>query len=450
MPARQGAEAGRLFLVSGLLCLVTGMFFGSVSGIQYLLPDFLSEYLPFNKSRPLHVTLVLSWIFQGAAGGVYQYLPRVLGHSLHSPQMARWHWYFFVGTGAAILLHFLAGSFGGREYMEYPVWLSVPVIFSWSLLVINYFKTLSGSWREYPIYLWMWGTGIIAFLISYAESYAWLIPSVRENTVRDLTLQWKANGTMVGAWNQLVYGTTFYLMEQISGEKAVTRSRITFFFYFLGLINLMFNWGHHTYIIPASPWVRHVAYIISMTELLILGSIIWNWKKSVSQARKHLHLMPYRLIVASDLWIFLNLVLALLISVPAINFYTHGTHVTVAHAMGATIGINTMILIASAYWWLFEKDPLPGNHRNLFKWGFILSNLFLFMFWISMLGMGVVKAMTDGHPFGIADYSEYLERTAGWFRVFTLSGIALFGALVLLTLPLFSRLLGRSAPTAAT
>ena len=43
----------------------------------------------------------------------------------------------------------------------------------------------------------------------------------------------------------------------------------------------------------------------------------------------------------------LNLVLSISISIPAINFYTHGTHITVAHAMGSTIGINTLLLLAS-------------------------------------------------------------------------------------------------------
>jgi nitric oxide reductase subunit B len=437
---KAASAAARWFLLTGLVSLVAGMFFGSLGGIQYLLPDFLQEYLPFSKARPLHVTLVLSWIFQGAVGGIYQYLPRALGKALYSDRMARWHWYLFMGTGAAILIAYFTGTFGGREYLEYPAWLSLPVILSWSLLIINYFKTLSGNWREYPIYLWMWGTGVIAFMVTYLESYMWLLPGVRENTIRDITLQWKANGAMVGAWNQLVYGTAFYLMERISGDMKVTRSRTTFFFYFLGLTNLMFNWGHHTYIIPASSWIRHVAYIISMTELLILGSIIWNWKKTVSQARKNFHLVPFRLIAASDFWIFLNLVLALLISVPAINFYTHGTHITVAHAMGATIGINTLILIASAYAWVFDRAELTPAEDRMFRWAFWLTNLFLFIFWVSMLGSGVLKSMSAGHPFGIDDYAGYLEKTTGWFRLFTLSGIALFVCICLLTIPLFRRL----------
>ena len=82
-----------------------------------------------------------------------------------------------------------------------------------------------------------------------------------------------------------------------------------------------------------------------MTELFILGKIIWDWRASLSGYQKFRFRRPYRFLFAADIWVFINLVLALVISVPAFNLFTHGTHVIVAHTMGATIGINTMILL---------------------------------------------------------------------------------------------------------
>jgi len=46
---------------------------------------------------------------------------------------------------------------------------------------------------------------------------------------------------------------------------------------------------------------------------------------------------------------FLSLSLAIAMSVPAINVYTHGTHFTVAHTMGTTIGINSFLLLAFVF-----------------------------------------------------------------------------------------------------
>ena len=214
---------------------------------------------------------------------------------------------------------------------------------SWIPFTINFFFTLKPNYKTAPVYIWMWSTGIIFFFITMSESYLWLFDFFHTNIVRDVTVQWKALGSMVGSWNMLIYGTGMYVMEQTSGNSKPSRSPIAFFFYFLGLTNLMFNWGHHTYIVPAAPWIRNVAYFISMTELLILANIIWQWRKTMNEARKNYHRMPFRLLSYADAWILLNLTLAIIISVPAWNYYTHGTHITVAHAMSATIGINTML-----------------------------------------------------------------------------------------------------------
>lgn len=429
------SKAGTLFLVSGIISLLAGMLYGVLGSVQYLLPDFLAETIPFYKARPLHVSLVIAWIFQGAAGSIYSYAPASVKRPLFSETLARVHWILFVVTGLGIIASYTFGHFGGREYLEYPVWFAIPIILSWCLIIVNYFKTVGGSLSKYPVYIWMWGTGIIAFLVTYFEAYLWLFNSVQSNTVRDITIQWKANGAMVGAWNQMVYGTAFYLMERISGNKKASYSRITFFFYFLGLTNLLFNWGHHTYIVPSAPWIKNIAYIISMTELLILGNIIWNWRKTLTDAQRHYHVVPYRLLLASDFWIFVNLALAILISIPAVNFYTHGTHITVAHAMGATIGINTLILLASAYFLviaIYQKSVTS----KLFNVGYWLTNISLLVFWISLLGAGVVKSLQAKHPFSIDPYEKYLEQSLIWFRTFSYSGFALLIGLSILSVPL--------------
>lgn len=443
-PSRNGesfiphsSKAGSLFLLTGLICLVLGMFLGLLGSVQYLVPDFLIESLPFYKTRPLHVTLVIAWIFQGAAGSIYSYTSTAIGKKLYSEKLARLHWVLFIITGFAIITAYISGSFGGREYLEYPVWLAVPVSLSWCLIIFNYFLTIRGG-STYPVYVWMWGTGLIAFLITYTESYFWLFSSVQNNTIRDITIQWKANGAMVGAWNQMVYGTAFYLMEKISGNDKTARSRLTFFFYFLGLTNLLFNWGHHTYIVPSAPWIKNVAYIISMTELLILGNIIWNWKKSVADSQRHFHIVPYRLLLASDIWIFINLSLAILISIPALNFFTHGTHITVAHAMGATIGINTLILLASIHYLVpgDQQNISKFKNRTLFNIGFWLTNISLLIFWISLLGAGIIKSLQEKYPFSIDPYERYLEKSLNWFRVFSFSGLLLTVGIFILSAPL--------------
>ncbi|MCX6290146.1 MAG: cbb3-type cytochrome c oxidase subunit I [Bacteroidetes bacterium] len=423
------------FLRLALIMLVAGIFFGVIGGIQYVFPVWLKNILPFTNIRPLHVTLVISWIFTAATAGIYYYLPRITGEPLFSMKMARLHLVLLVITTCMIIGCYFMGRFGGREYLEFPPWLAVPMILYWILFMINYFRTIRRKFFRVPIYLWMWSTGLIFFLLTFAEAYLWMIPWFRDNIVRDITVQWKAMGAMVGSWNMMVYGTGFYVMEKISGDDKVTRSPFTFFFYFLGLTNLMFNWGHHTYIVPASGWIKSVSYIISMTELLILGNIIYFWSHTLSKARKNFHIVPYRFLSAADAWIFLNLCLAIIISVPEINYFTHGTHITVAHAMGATIGINTMILLASMYFIAEQESPVFVSAN--FRWiraGFWITNISLLLFWIALIGAGIVKALDKNHD---TLFQQMMSRLAPWFGFFSSSGLVVFAGIVIVVVPLF-------------
>ncbi|MBL0103071.1 MAG: cbb3-type cytochrome c oxidase subunit I [Bacteroidetes bacterium] len=404
--------------------------FGNIGGFQYVIPDFLKTSLSFQKTRPLHVTLVITWIFNGAVGGIYYYLPQVSGRKLYSEFLARVHFFLFIATGLIIIPCYFMGIFGGKEYLEFPPWIAILMLISWLLFLFNFFMTIPKNFSQWKIYNWMWATGIIFFLITFGEAYLWTLPFFNNNVVRDTTVQWKAMGSMAGSWNMLIYGTAFFVMEKISGTDKTTTAKRTFFFYFLGLTNLMFNWGHHTYIVPASGWIRNVAYAISMTELLILGSIIYSWRRTVKDMKDYYQNIPARFLSAADVWVFLNLILAIIMSVPAINFYTHGTHITVAHAMGATIGINTMILLASIFYIVSKEFPaLIQVHLRKIKIGFWVLNISLFFFWISLIGMGIVKA---GGEIADKDFSTILQILEPWFFYFSIAGVGVFIGVLLL------------------
>ena len=428
-------KLGSLFIVLGLSSLLLGLFFGSIGGLQYILPPFLKEQLSFQKTRPLHVYLVINFIFSTAAGCIYYFLPAASGKKLYSLKLGIIQFSIQVFILLIIVSFFFAGKFSGREYLEFPPWISLIILGSWILFMINFFKTIPLSFNHVPVYIWSWSTGLIFYFITMTEAHLWLLPYFNNNIVRDLTVQWKALGSMVGSWNMLVYGTSMFVMESISGDKKINQSKTAFFFYFLGLTNLMFNWGHHTYIVPSSPIVKEVSFIISMTELLILGKIIYNFRKSYIEAKLKFHHLPFRLLSFSDGWIFLNLLLAITISIPAINLYTHGTHITVAHAMGATIGINTMLLLGSVFFILDElNESLMEKLKKYFGFSIVLLNISLIIFWISLIGSGIAKSVDMQQKNFFAVIMDHLQP---YFRVFTFSGIAVMLALFLTIIPIF-------------
>ncbi len=143
-------KTGLLFILMGMISLWAGLIFGSIGAFQFVYPE-LFEFLPFFKSRPLHVSLVVAWIFLTAVGGVYYYLPKYSGVALYSDRLPKWHLGIFLATGLAVLGSYLLGKFGGREYWEFPPVLAIPILFSWVLLGINYVKTVFKV-KNWPVY----------------------------------------------------------------------------------------------------------------------------------------------------------------------------------------------------------------------------------------------------------------------------------------------------------
>lgn len=438
-------RAAKAFLVLALSYLLFGLLLGVIGGFQYLLPPFLKSQLSFQQTRPLHVYLVITWIFTAAQAGIYYYLPRVAHRRVYWQQGIWWHLVVQLSVSLFIVGSFFLGRFGGREYLEFPPWLGAFILLSWVPFTINFFFTLRPNYKTAPVYIWSWSTGIIFFFITLSESYLWLFDFFNNNIVRDVTVQWKALGSMVGSWNMLVYGTGMYVMEQTSGNNKLARSPLAFFFYFLGLTNLMFNWGHHTYIVPAAPWVKTVAYVISMTELLILAHLIMQWRKMMSNAKRNYHLLPYRLLSYADGWILLNLSLAIVISVPAWNYFTHGTHITVAHAMGATIGINTLLLFASVFYIIKNESPeMPEKQKKIIGKGVIITNIALLVFWISLLGSGLVKISSKLNN---EAFATLMQKSKPWFQVFAYSGIVVLIGFLILIYSAIRLLSGRKSNT---
>jgi nitric oxide reductase subunit B len=416
---------GLRFMRLGMLALAGGMLFGVIGGFQFLFPEFLQELL-FTKTRPLHVSLVVSSIFLISIGGIYFYLPRQCNLPLFSSKSVDLHYWVFLLTGLAIIVCYLSGRFGGREYFEFPPILSLPIFLTWLLFGINYFNTARQDKEPWPVYYWMWGTGIVFFFITYAESHLYLIPYFRETMVREIMVQWKSYGALTGSWNMLVYGTGLYLATKISGCDKYARSKMAFGLYFLGLFNLMFGWAHHTYLVPSDPWIRTFAYLVSMTELYIFGKIIWDWRSSLTDWQKNRHCNAYRFLIAADIWIFINLALALIISIPALNLFTHGTHITVAHAMGSTIGINMMILLASVFYVIREELPneIHAKCSKQLRTGFWLSNVSLAIFFVALLLAGIGKGTYDGSSF-----QEMMLGIRPFLVTFTISGVTLMAGL---------------------
>ncbi|HMQ75949.1 MAG TPA: cbb3-type cytochrome c oxidase subunit I [Flavobacteriales bacterium] len=421
--------------------LIAALLLGVLAGLAFVVPE-LADVLPFVRLRPLHTTTALFWIVTGALAVMLIARSEVVGAT---PDRRLLCGFLILWAGALLsaLLSYVLGRFGGREYWEFPPWLALPIGLAWLLVLVDHLRALRGHGHGAPIHLWMWTTGAVFFLFTFIEQNLWLLPSVRTSYLRDLIVQWKSNGSMVGAWNQLIYGTSLYLAVRVSGNEALARSGKAHAFWFLGLANLMFNWGHHLYNAPTAGWVRHAAYAISMAEWLILFDILRGLRRS--QAGPTGTTFSQRCLRAAERWVLLNLMLALLMSVPAINRYTHGTHITVAHAMGATIGINTFILLGCIAYWSGFEGARAGRWPRA---GLRIAVIALHVLWSALIVAGLLKGWRSV-GLGMTDHAEVMRPVMSVLVVFVLAGAAVAGGLMLVVIPLMRQVViaGQEAPT---
>lgn len=372
------------FLQFALILLIATLLFGALSAFAFIFPETFNKGLPFYQLRPFHVSSALFWILTASCGCILLFKNEIFPNA---PINKRREQVFMVIWASGILIAFCCYAFkkfGGREYWVFPPVLNVVFLAGWLVFISAYFSALFRSKGRMPLYVWMWATGIVFFLITFIEQNLWLIPWFRSSFLKEITIQWKANGAMVGAWNQMIYGTALFLMVKISGNKTIAESKKAYFFYFLGLTNLMFNWGHHIYNVPNSSWIRNVSYFISMTELLIFVNIIMNFRSNLDEQKRLTHIMPYRFLAASEYWAITNLIIALFMSIPVVNRYTHGTHITVAHAMVATIGINTMILLGSIGY-ILNMDESSAKSKSVLNKAYRHMQISLGFFGLSLI-----------------------------------------------------------------
>jgi len=413
---------GKTFLVTALFILLLALTFGLLSAYNYLNPQFLKDYPGFVSLRPMHVSSVVFWIILGATGCVYCGLSEIV-KSDQNNNSVKIQWWLWIIAIIGVFYSYFTHDFGGREYWEFnPVW-ALPIVLAWIIFIYNFVKS-ARKLTKWPVYIWMWLTGTIFFMFTFLENYLWLIPYFRSHVITDMTVQWKVNGSLVGSWNQLLYGTSFYLMDRIEKKSNVGQSKLAFTMFFLGLFNLMFNWSHHIYTLPTEHYIRYIGYAVSMTEWIFFIRIIAMWKKSVDEIPKNYSYYSYRFLLASEIWVFLNLGQAILMSIPAINIFTHGTHITVAHSMGTTIGINSMILFAACFEFFQIRNYESQTKAKYFNEIFWTIQISLFAFWASLLGSGIIRGQWQMSQNRIP-FSEMITSLHPFFIALFVSGIVL-------------------------
>jgi nitric oxide reductase subunit B len=399
-----GRRVARGYLGMAGALLLAALVVGLLVGLHYtpLAASLNASGLRLSALRPMHTSASAGWIFFGGMAMVYRWMFEHLATRAAAGEagvsqlvfaiarravIQRWLWAI---TGLAAATSLLAGYTTGREYVEYPPILGVPIVAGWLLYGVNFAVVTRFRLREMPVYAWMWATSLFLFLWTFAEANAYLLEALASRPVRDLAIQWKSAGSLIGSFNMLVYGSIAWLGTRLSGDESYARSNTAFLLFLVGTLNSFTNYGHHTYHLPQSELVKWIAFIISMTEALILARVVYDCsglgRKWAGRGR---YPLASALLVATTVWTGMQIAVAIVYSVPFLNAYVHGTLAVVAHSMGTLIGIDTMALLAAGAWLAREPAGETAGSTRSGLVAVVAFNAGLTVLWVVLLAVGV-------------------------------------------------------------
>ena len=362
LPARRFAT---LTLVRGALIAIAitlaGGFLAVLYSVPWLAPAFQSVGLDLRQLRPIHTTFAAAWIFMGGVAVVYRFLQEAGPATEGDRWRLRIQVLAWAAAGLGILVTLLVGVGSGREYVGFHPIFSALILIGWICYGWNFFRVVGGDFWSRPVHVTMWGVGVLFFGYTFIEQHAYLLSGVFADPVHDLRVQWKATGALVGSFNLLCYGTVVYVGARMSTDGSYGRSRIAYALLGVGLLNSFTNFAHHTYHLPQRPLVVWISFLVSMTEIVILARVVWDVWSMVAARDTREFSSTRALFTASKWWTMAILFSSLLISIPPLNAVIHGTYVVTGHAMGATIGIDTMILLGAIVWILEDVLNARGD-----------------------------------------------------------------------------------------
>ena len=100
----QTQKVALLYFYGALGLFLAQVLFGVLAGTIYVLPNTLSELLPFNIVRMVHTNALIVWLLMGFMGATYYLIPEETETELFSPMLAKVQfWLFLVAAAAAVV-----------------------------------------------------------------------------------------------------------------------------------------------------------------------------------------------------------------------------------------------------------------------------------------------------------------------------------------------------------
>lgn len=422
------------YFIATIALFVVQILFGLIMGLQYVVGDFLFPEMPFNVARMVHINVLMMAILLGFMGSAYYMIPEEAETELVAPWLAYVvFWLFFlivIATVAGYLLvpyaqiakltHNELLPTMGREYLEQPTIVKVSILFLMVVFLLNIWGTvLKGRKTGISVVMLLGLTGTtLLFLFAFYNPvnlvlnkfYWWWLVSLWTETIWKLILAAMLSFVLIKTTgvNREAIEKWLYLiatMVVVAGIMGTGKH-----YYWIGVPEYWQWWGGLFAVLEPVPLFMMVVFAFNMVNKRRLvhpnkAALLWAMGTTMVT------------FLGAGLWGFTQ-------ALAPINYYTHGTQITVAHAHLAFYGAYMMIVFTMIS---YAMPTLRGREANseraqIFEmWSFWLMTVSMSFIGIFLTIAGVLQIYMQRYTDTPQPFIVVQERIAFfyWLREFT-------------------------------
>ncbi|MGC8864485.1 MAG: cbb3-type cytochrome c oxidase subunit I [Bacteroidales bacterium] len=440
-------------IVAGLM--VVQMFIGGYLAHLYTDPshDFLipQSIFPFNVLRSMHTQIAILWVAVGWLVGGLLIAPWVAGKDHKFPWLVDVLWFALLIVAVGSVYGLYQGAMGhmrgswfwlgneGRELINigriWDIGLVVGLVF-WFLLIISLIRK---SATNNPIVgTIIWAAFAIATL--YMAGMMPIHKIIPNFTVDDYYRWW-----VIHLWVELTFemfaaGVIAFFTASIGLISQKTAVRTMLFELFLISLSGTLGVGHHYFWQGLDEYWIAIGGLFSALEPLPLALMIVeamkNAREQKHQGQPNEFATPFMWIAGSAVlnWIGAGF-LGMLINLPTINYYSHGTYLIMPHGHVALLGAFGYIAIAFLYMTARTFSLANKTHWNdkLTQWGFWLMTIGVLLFSVPTYIIGIEQTrMAHDMGYFTARLRETVEPLKTWMWLRTLpDSMLIIGAILI-------------------
>ncbi len=384
----------RIALVLFVLQVIMGLWLAF--NYAFTVPQQIVDVFPFATARAIHTNLLVLWMLLGFMGGTYYIIPEETSSEVYSQKLAWLQLMAFVATGVIAIAGFVFGWTKGRPLLEIPPPLNYVVAAGALIFLFNIGMTMFRAKR------WTVIQGVLlGGLVFIAVLYLFGIPFYRNEVLDWYYWWWVIHLWVEGSW-ELVTGAimAFVLLKLTGVERSVVEKWLYVeigLFLFTGIAGT----GHHYYWVGAPRYWLWVGGVFSAMEPLPILLMVIDTMNHLKHRREQIaNPHTWTLAVACAIFHFIGAgVWGFAHTLPQINYYTHGSQVTVSHGHMAFFGAYALLNLTVFYYAIPKLKGIETYRPTRAKFGF----------WTMCCAM-----MLMGLTFGIAGVLQtYLERILG-------------------------------------